>query len=431
MQITREELNPCTIQLAVVCDPTEVQDGFDKAVRNLGKKIKVAGFRPGHAPKHLLESMLNPEDIREAAADQIVRDLYPKAVKAENLVPEPSVQPYVDLKSIDRDPAACEFVMKVSLPPRVDLGDVRKLSVDAEPIEVTDDEIDSAIDRLRAQRSSRESVTDRGVEEGDYVVANIVEVGGKEEGRNFMVVAGKSFATLDDTLLGMRVEDMKNVKLDVPAEFSDKDWAGRSFEAQVTVNSITATRMPALDETFAEQLKHESVEKLREAMREAILVAKTDASREMMTERLLDALLEKSTVLVPDRMWESLAERRIMETVEEQGKQGKSLEDYAKENGMTLEQLIESWRQKAKLHVLRALLIREIFAKEKMALVPTDLNVELQKMALEYEIGPAELLNLLKKNRQIDELHFRAISRKVSDFLIDVAGKKPEPAGKA
>jgi trigger factor len=123
-------------------------------------------------------------------------------------------------------------------------------------------------------------------------------------------------------------------------------------------------------------------------------------------------------------MWENLAARRLQETAEEQRQAGKTLEEYAKENDMTVEQLVEEWKDKARLHVKRALLIREVFTKEKMQLTNQELNQELFAMAGEYEMEPEELLAALKKNNQVEELHFRSIARKVGNFLSEHANAK-------
>ncbi|MFN8219929.1 MAG: hypothetical protein U0S12_07325 [Fimbriimonadales bacterium] len=103
----------------------------------------------------------------------------------------------------------------------------------------------------------------------------------------------------------------------------------------------------------------------------------------------------------------------------EQGQAGKTFEEYAKENGMTVEQLVEAQQEEAKLFVQRAVVVREIFAQEKMELSNQELNIELFDMAREFNVAPQELLTVLRKNRAVDDLYFRAIYRKVTKFLSD------------
>jgi trigger factor len=107
----------------------------------------------------------------------------------------------------------------------------------------------------------------------------------------------------------------------------------------------------------------------------------------------------------------------MQETAEEQHKEGKTLEQYAEENGMSLDELEEAWKSKAKLHIERALLIREVFTREQMELTNEELNQELYAMAGEYEVEPEQMYKMLQENNSLDELRFRTISNKVNEFL--------------
>lgn len=424
MTVTREDLNPCTVKLTIVCEPAEVTEGFDRAIKQISKKIRLPGFRPGHAPRAMVEPLLDKNDLYNEAADQIVRKLGSKAMEDEKLQPDPSQRPMVDLTKLDREASECDFSVKVAMPPIVDLGEYKGLPVQKPSVEVTEDEVTYQIDELRKRRSTREAITDRGTAEGDVAVVNVKVDGEEGDGRTFMTVVGQTFPGLDEALIGMKVEEMKHVDLTFPESFQEKDWSGKSLSCVVAVNSLSAVKLPELDEAFAKLMKTENVDELRERLRDTIAKAKEEMVKEIVNEQLLDALLERSTVHVSDNMWENLAGRRLQETAEDQRKQGKSLEDYAKENGMTLEELVENWKEKAQIHVKRALLIREVFTKEQMKLNNQELNQELFAMAQEYEITPEDLLNILKKNNQIEELHFRAIARKVGDFLIEHADQK-------
>lgn len=417
MNVTREDLNPCTVKLSIVCEPAEVKDGFDKAFKAITKKVRLPGFRPGHAPKKMLEQFVDQRELYNEATDIIVRKLVTKAINDEQLQPDRSQLPSVELKKIEQESDECEFDVKVPLPPVVELGEYKGLPVDKPSVEVSDDEVSYQLDEIRKRRSTRESITDRGVEEGDVAVVNLKADGVEGEGQTFMTVVGQTFPALDEVLKGMRVEEMKHVDLEFPDTFQEKDWAGKTMKVTVTLNSLSAVQLPPVDEEFAKSLQTDNVDDLKTKLKETISHAKEEMMREIVNEQLLDALLERSTVHVSDNMWEALANRRLQETAQEQGQKGKSMEEYAKDNGMTVEELVQAWQDKAKIHVRRALLIREVFTKEKMQLSNSELNKELFSMAEEYEMQPEELLNLLKKNNQVEELHFRSIARKVGDFL--------------
>lgn len=422
MTVTREDLNPCTVKLNIVCEPDEVKEAFDKAYKAIAKNIRLPGFRPGHAPRAMVEPLISENDLKNEAADILVRKTGTKAIDQEQLKPDPSQSASVEMQKLEAD--SCEFSIKVPLPPIVDLGEYKGIAVEKPSTEVTDEEIDYQVEELRKRRSTRKPITDRGVEEGDVAVVNVKIEGEEGEGRTFMTVVGQTFPQMDQALMGMRVEEMKHVNLTFPDNFQEKDWAGKPLSCVVTVSSLSAVQMPALDEEFAKSMKTDNLDDLKEKLRETIQRAKEQMIRDIMNRNLLNALLEKSTVHVPDNMWENIAARRLQETAMDQRQKGKTLEEYAKENDMTVEQLVENWKEVAHNEVKRAILIREVFTREKMKLTDYDLNNELYAMAAEYEIQPEELVNILKKNNQIEEIQFRSIARKVTDFLRDNAEVK-------
>jgi trigger factor len=415
MQITRQDLNPCTVQLDIACEPEEVRAGFEKAYKQLSKHVRIPGFRPGHAPRNLVEQRLAKADVLDQAAENIVRSTFKEALTKESL--EPYSQPSVELKELEEEEPKCAYSVKVPLRPIVELGEYMGLEAEQPPIDVTEEEVEAQIEDIRRKRGTREAVTNRGVQEGDVAVVNVKVDGETGEGKTFMTIAGQTFPQLDQALMGMQAEELKSLDLTFPENFQEKDWAGKTLHAQVTLRSLSAVKLPELDDEFAQSLSAESVESLRTRVRELVGQAKLNMAHDYVVEQLLESLLSKSTIHVPDTMWESVANRRLQELEAEQREKGKSLEEYAKEQGMTVEGLVEAWRNEAKLHVQRAVAVREIFSREKLKLNNNELNRELMAMAQEFETDPAELLNVLKKNNALDELHFRAIFRKVTDLL--------------
>jgi trigger factor len=424
MQVTREDLNPCTVKLTIVCDPQQVKEGFEKALKQISKTIKMPGFRPGHVPKGMIEKMIDPSHLSEEASENIVRSAFRKAMEQEKITPDSGTAPSVELIKIDEKEQVCEFSAKVPLPPVVELGDYKGLPVEQPPIEVTDEEIEYQIEELRKQRNTRVAITDRGAEDGDVAVVNIKLDGEEGDGRNFMTVVGKTFPQLDQALGGMKVEDMKHLDLTFPDNFQEKDWAGKPYKCLVTLNSISSVQLPEIDDAFAQSLKTENLEDLKTRIREGVLKAKNEMVSGMVSEQLLERLGERSKVEVSDNMWEQLASRRLQETQEEVQQQGKTMEQHAAENGMTVEEFIERWKEQAKTHVIRALMIRTVFEQEKMQINNEDLNRELYAMASEFGVEPQQMLEMLQKNNAMEEIHFRSIQRKVSEFLLQNADIK-------
>lgn len=428
MQITREDLNPCTVKLNIVCDPEEVKTGFDKAKKHLAKKVRLPGFRPGNAPKHLVEQYLSKAEVYDEAIQQLVGTAYKAVMKEQNLEPDPTVRPQVDVTKINDD--EFEFTAKIGLPAVVELGDLKGIPVQQPAVSITEEDIDRQIQEYRQRRGTHVAITERGVTDGDVCVVNIKPDGEETEGRTFMVIAGQTFPTLDAALANMRVEEVKHTELTLPENFQEKDWAGKTFPALVTLNSVSAIRMPELDDEFAQSLKTENVQDLRERIKAGMEKMVSAEIEKIVSEQLLDGLLERSKVEVSDNMWEPIADQRLAEVAEEQRKAGKTLDDYATQQGMAIEEIRDNWRERAKTEVKRALLVREIYKQENMELDSESINDELLEMAREAGVAPKEMLEQLQQHNAMQELQFRAISRKVREFLAAQADVR-EMAGSA
>lgn len=415
MTVTREDLNPCTVKLNVVCSEEQVKEGFERAYKEAAKRVRIPGFRPGHAPRSVVEKNVDLEWVHEAAADQIVRTTLKKALKDESI--EPFVTPQVSLEKLELESSECVYTAQIGLRPVVELGDYRALKA-SRPVQVTtDEEVDEYVNELRQKKSTREAVTDRGVAEGDVAVVNIKVDGEEGDGRTFMTIAGKTFEGLDKVLMGMRAEDMKSADLEFPDSFQEKDWAGKKYHCQVTVRSVSAVKLPELDDTFAQEYAQMSLDDLRGRIRELFDRAKAEQAQQLVNEQLMDHLLSVSTIHVPDSMWEQVAQQRLEDVFKEQKEAGKTMEQFVAEHGMSVEQFVEAVRREAKLYVQRAQAIQTIFVTEKMKLTNDDVKAELLSMSAEFRTTPDELLTLLKKNDAMQELTHRAINTRVMDFL--------------
>jgi trigger factor len=340
---------------------------------------------------------------------------------------DPTVRPQVEVTKFSE--TECEFTAKIGLPPVVELGDLTGIPVDRPGVDITDEDVERQLEDLRRRKGTREAITDRGVQEGDVAVVNIKPDFEDGEGRTFMTLVGQTFAALDVALRDMRVEEVKHLDLTFPDSFQEKDWAGKTMSALVTLNSVSNIRLPELDDAFAQSFKSESLDELKAKIREGMERAVSGEVEKIVGEQLLDGLLERSNVQVSDNMWEPIADQRLAEVAQEQRKEGKSLDDYAQEHGVSVEELRNAWRDKAKQEVMRALVVREIYKREDMKLTNEDLNAELDDMARESGVTNAEMVKLLEQAKAMNELQFRAISRKVREFLAAKAEVKRTPVG--
>lgn len=417
LQIAREEINEATVKLSVVCTPEQVRAGYQKAFKQLAKEIRLPGFRPGSAPAALIEKQVSPEELNNFAAEEIVRLVLPKVYKETGI--EPSSQPSADITKIDRAENAFEFTLKVPLKAVVELGEVKGLTVEVPPVDVTDEEVDNYIGELRKREGKQEKIADRGISPGDMAVVNIKLEGDEGEGRTFMTIAGQTFPGLDEQLVGMQAEEIKHAELAFPASFQEKDWAGQTHKCSIAIRSVSAVVMPELDDDFAKKLKADSVDDLKTKVRNAILTAKGRSVEEMIHEQLMDGLLKRSRIVVPTTTWESVAQRRLREIVQDLRERKTSLEDYVKSQNMTIDEFVEALEKEAKVHVERAVMIENIFRQEGMTVSDEIANAHLMDVLIQNQVPMDEAPKFLKDfgGQVREEVIFRSMQGLVLGFM--------------
>lgn len=419
MKVESKELNPCTIEMSITCDAETVTAGFEKAYKKAGKRVRVPGFRPGAAPVSMVKKNVNPEEVRRYFLNLVAVPAFEEALKESGL--QPHGNPKFQITVLEEDPPKCEFLVKVPLEPKVELGDYLSLTARKPSASVSSEEVDEQIQVLRERKATRKKIEARAAELGDFAVVSIKIDGEEGEGRNFMTVVGQTFPQLDQALLGLRAEEAKNADLTFPGDFQEKDWAGKTLSCQLTLKSLYATELPELGDAFAKEFNTESLDELRSLVEERMKQAKEAWVQDYVTEQLLDGLLERSSIEVPDNLWEGVQEQRLVEIAREAEKAGSNLAEFASERNMSVEQLAHQLGEEAKLQVKRAIAIKEVFRKEGMQLSQDELLAQVEEVAKEHHMSPQAALSVMRRSGNFGEVEFRAIYRRVVDFLTEKA----------
>ena len=159
MQVTREDLNSCTVRLNVVCSAEQVTDAFDRAIKAIAKEVRIPGFRPGHAPKQMVEKMVNEQELYSQAADILVQRTFSKAVEEQKIQPDTGVRPSVELQNLDREGKTGTYSAKVPLPPKIELSEYKGLAATQPPSEVTEEEVEFQ-NYERSREAEKRSLTE-------------------------------------------------------------------------------------------------------------------------------------------------------------------------------------------------------------------------------------------------------------------------------
>jgi trigger factor len=360
--------------------PAETVDAtYDRVLNRLTSKAKIEGFRPGRAPRSLVEARLGPAVVREEVVELMVPEVM-RQVLQEGAI-DPIESPDVEVLELERGRPA-RLKATVSVMPEVKLGEVPKLEEPINPIEVTDEMVERRLEDLREPQAEITPV-EREVRLGDMVVIDVeVDVDGdvvESETRKAMEAELKDGVLLPELLSvipGAKVGETRSAVVKFPEDYSEPKLAGKDATIKVTVQGVKEKVLPALDDEMAKQLssgEHETVESFRRSTRDALEASAKEMARLDREQALVKGLVESSSVDVPV----ALVDRELTSQLESMertlSRQGLKLERYFEYMGKNINDWVEEERPAAEQRLKVDLVLGE-YAK-RQDLEPSDEDV--------------------------------------------------------
>lgn len=422
MQVTKEALEPCQAVLTIEVEPDKVVVAVDRAYREYGKYVSVPGFRKGKAPLSFVKQRVPEADVRQRTAELLVEPAYAEALEQEAV--EPFALPKLELVQLDMTAAPFIFKAIVPLRPEVELGAYTGLTVERPKYELTDENVETQLQRMR-ERAADFPVVERPAQMGDLVVADLAALVDAKpdaaEARPTMIEIGAdNIPGFDEHLLGLSKGETKTFVLTYPEDYPDAELAGEEAEFTISVNEIHEKQIPELDDALAQKLsngRYQTVDELRREMRvdmEKSLVASAESEAD---SKLIDQILANSTVKYPPILVESEVEDDIKELMGRLERQGVTVPEYLERLGKTQDQLVSEITGAAAKRIEIGLVLGKVNDAENLALNDDDLNAALAERAGEERTSPAAVRAVLEGNGGMDALRNRAQAKKVLDFL--------------
>ncbi len=382
-----QQLNPVTIQIAIEVDTETVQRAFDRAVRYLGKNVRVPGFRPGQAPLNILKQMLAPDIVRRVASEILVEESLERALQEQSVVPYRP--PGIEIEQL-QEGEPFRFKATIPLRPVVELGDYESIHIPLPTVEVSDEEVQQVVEALREETLTLERVSDAQAEVEDRLVIQMRPLEPDDaRPQRFMVILGRSFAELDNALAGMRENETKQLELTFPENWDDPELAGKTVPVELTLQQIHRPRYKD-DSALAQFFQHESPESLRETVRGNILSQKMQQAINDATEQLLQALRERCTVHIPEALVEEETRAEAVQFAERLQANRISVEQFLQQSNMSREQLQEALRQRALARLQNTFILLEIANKEQLEPTREEIEQYLEQFIAENAKTPQE-----------------------------------------
>ena len=372
---------------------------LDDAFKKANKKAKIAGFRPGKAPKNIFIKHYGKESLYYDASNAAIEKAYEKLLD-ENQDLEIVSEPRVDIESIDDTGITVKF--KITLKPEVKLGEYKGLKVKKEKIEVTDKEVQESIDHMREHY--KENVTKEGkIKKGDIAVIDfegfkdgVAFKGGKGENYSLEIGSNSFIPGFEEALVGLKAGDEKDIDLTFPEDYHAEDLKGQSVVFKVKVNEVKEVIVPELDKDFFEDLGMDGIdskEALEKQIRENISAKKEKEVEDKYIDALLGEAAKNATVDVPEVMIEDEQRRMVREYERNLQMQGLSLEQFFKFTGLTEEKMMEEYKESAKKRVTYRLVLDAIIDAEKIDATDEEIDAKIEELIVKYHMTKDEFVN--------------------------------------
>ncbi|MDH7481492.1 MAG: trigger factor [Armatimonadota bacterium] len=425
MQVTVEHQDACTTTLNVEVDAEQVVRTVKGVYKELAQKVDIPGFRRGKAPQAILERYISPESVRQRAIEELIPIAYAEALKQTDL--HPFAEPELEVVKFEMD-SPFIFKAKVPLPPKVEVGDYKGIEVERPKVEVTDKDVEAQLEHLRESRATSKPVEDRGVENGDFVIAEITSrIEGEENSRSTRSIlhVGTNLPDFDKAIIGMKPGEKRTFSLTYPVDFADPDLAGKKAEFDVTVDSIRIRVLPELNDEFAKEISNfETLDQLREDIRRRLVELRNREADREVDSKIVEQIVSRSSICFPEVMVEHEVHHDLEDIEEQVKRQNATMEDYLRQTGQTEEQLLENLREAASRRLRAGLVLGEIANKEGIQVSDEEVEAEIDRIATEEKTTREAVVSFLDTQGGTESLRNRLLNRKIFEFLRSVSNIK-------
>ena len=422
MASTMERLSSNKVRFTINVAAEKFDEGLNIAYRKLVKRINIPGFRRGKAPMRVIENYYGPSVFYEDALEAVFPEAYSEAVKEAGVTVVD--QPSIDVTQIGRGQELI-FTAEVFVSPEVTLGEYKNLGIEKAPIDVTDDDVDAEIDRVRDRNSRWEEVTDRPAKLDDQVNLDYEGYcdgeqfdGGTATGSDLVLGSGTFIPGFEEALVGATVGQELDVNVTFPEDYSSKDLAGKPATFKCKINSIRVKELPALDEDFVKDVSENAntVEEYKAEIRDRLVKAAEDRADAAFENEIIEAITEKAEIDIPDAMIEDALDDVMRDMQLQMAYSGMRMEDFYKYTNQTEAQVRSMYKPQAEQRVRNRLVLEAIRKAENIEATDEEVEAEIAKYAEQSRRTVEEFKKTLN-DTAMQNFRDAASIQKTVDFL--------------
>ena len=421
-----EKVEKSQVALTIEVGAAEFEAAIEKAYQKMRKKVNVPGFRPGKAPRKIIEGMYGAEVFFEEAINIAFPEAYEAAVKEQELqvVGYPSVEMVGEVSKEG-------FTFKATTPvyPEVTLGEYKGLSAPKDEVKVTAADVDERLKQL-SDRNTRLVSVEREAKEGDTAVIDFEGFlngepfdGGKGEGHNLELGSHSFVPGFEEQVIGMKAGDEKDIDITFPEDYH-ADLAGKAVVFKVKVHEVKEKEVPEMDDEFAKDVSEfDTLKELKADLKKKITEERQKDADRAFEDALMEQVAANITADVPDAMIETQA-RQFLDNFKMQiAQSGIPYDQYMKMTGMDEGKLLEDAKEPALRQVRMDLAVAAIIKAENLDATDEEVEAEFKKLSEQYSMD----IEMVKKYLQADQVKDQLISQKAVAVVVDSAtAVKPE-----
>jgi trigger factor len=431
LKVTRKEVAPREVVLNIELESDDLESYLDRSYRRMVRRVQIPGFRPGKAPRVIVENHLGKEAMIRESLDFIAQESLEKAIDDEKL--EAFGDP--DIEVLEINPPS--FKATVSLEPVVDLGDFRSIRLEPEPVEVTEEQVSGVLERMQSDAAPWDPV-DRPVKFGDLVT---MDVDGFIEGQQVADDKGVDFIPTEDNpspfqgfsvyIEGLKKGQPHEFTLPVPEDYPDESAAGKECRFKVQVLEIKEKALPPLDDEFAKGVGdgYDSLESLRDSILKDLTQRAETVAQRAFQEASLQEVIKAATIEVSGLTTNREIDHLLEDQAQALRNRRMDMETYLRSAGKTEEELREELRPSAQERVTRFLVLRKLAQEENLEVADEEIDAEIDSMTSGESESAESLRQVLSSENSRMSLGNAILSRKVVERLAEIVQGKVAEEG--
>jgi trigger factor len=425
LDTTVEKLEGNRVRVTVSHSAAEIDEAVAGAYARISRRIKLPGFRPGRAPRPLIDGRVGRESVLAEALEELVESSYPLALDTLRL--RPMGAPDTGDLDLVQEGADYTYTAEVDVRPEFTVTSIEDLKAEVPPAKTTDAEIDAQIEYLRDRFATLEVVDDRGIAAGDFALLSFTGTVDGEPAEDltvdkYLYEMGRGIMPdeFDAGIAGAKVGEAVHVEFPIPDDAANQEYVGKTAAFEVQIHEVKAKTLPAVDDELATNIGgFETIAELREDIRTKLDENKATAHVRLVERGARAALSERLEGNIPNELFADRTQAMTEEFFDSLKDQGISIQEYLEQTGVTAEQIQSDIAREAALRVRDEMALEALFREAGLEYTEEELDAEIAKLAETDKVPVATMRERLLGTGIMGLLRERLMHRHATRYLME------------